>query len=173
MTRTMPEDRSSPFQSPEEEPINYHFVDDRWVGSFPDLFSHLKPLMETVLRTLALDLSRLQEVNVVFEGDQRLRELNKTFRGKDNPTNVLSFPYEEDPLVGDIFISYDRVTDESKAQDKSPRDHLLHLVLHGFLHLLGYDHESEEDAQEMESLEIKILGTLGISNPYEEREGHV
>lgn len=173
MTRIMSEDRSSPFQPAEEEPISYHFVDDRWTQSFSGLSSHLKALVDAALRILSMDVFHFQEVNVVFEGDQKLRELNKSFRGKDNPTNVLSFPYEEDPLLGDIFISYDRVIDESKAQDKPPLDHLLHLVLHGFLHLLGYDHESEEEAEEMESLEIKILADLGISNPYEEREGHV
>lgn len=169
----MSEDRKPSFYSSDEEPIKCHFVDARWLKLLPTLPHALPPLMSALLTELDLKKDFFHEINVVFEGDKRLQELNKTFRGKNKPTNVLSFPYEEDPLLGDIFISFDRVAEEAEEQGKRPEHHLLHLVLHGLLHLLGYDHETDEEAQEMENLEIKILAHLNISNPYKEREDHV
>jgi len=99
------------------------------------------------------------------------RELNARFRGKDQPTNVLSFPAElppgiDIPLLGDIVICAPLVEEEAQAQDKHLQEHWAHLVIHGVLHLLGYDHQVEQDAIEMERIEVELLASLGIGNPY-------
>lgn len=105
------------------------------------------------------------EVVLVFADDQRLRGLNAQFRAKDRPTNVLSFPDPAQPLGG-IALAFETVSAEAKAQKKSFINHSKHLILHGFLHLLGYDHETPRDARLMEGLEIAILTDMGIPNPY-------
>ena len=110
-------------------------------------------------------------VTVVVDDDARIRELNRLWRGFDKPTNVLSFPSPDTqpgPVrsLGDIAISYETAAREASAEDKSFADHVVHLSVHGFLHLLGYDHESDDDAEEMEGLERAILARIGISDPY-------
>jgi len=103
-----------------------------------------------------------------------LRELNRDFRGQDKPTNVLSFPSDEKPkpgapmvLLGDVVLAYETVAREAHAQGKSLAEHAAHMVVHGVLHLLGFDHERNEvDAQRMEALETQVLAKLGIPNPY-------
>lgn len=99
------------------------------------------------------------------------RELNARFRGKNKPTNVLSFPAGlppgvDTPLLGDIVICAPLVQEEAVAQEKTVQAHWAHLVIHGVLHLLGYDHQNEQDAAEMEAIEIGLLSALGIGNPY-------
>ena len=101
------------------------------------------------------------------------QQLNHQYRQKDKPTNVLSFPFEvpegiDINLLGDLIICADVVIKEAQEQNKKCDDHWAHLVIHGCLHLLGYDHIKENEATEMESIEIKLLSTLGIDNPYQE-----
>lgn len=114
--------------------------------------------------------------------DDRIATLNADFRGKPVPTNVLSWPSDErgadvdgdvplppdstDPELGDIAISYDTCLSEATAAGKTMHEHTAHLVVHGLLHLLGYDHERDADATLMEGLETQILGKLGIADPY-------
>lgn len=103
------------------------------------------------------------------------RALNRRFRGKDKPTNVLSFPAElppelELPLLGDLVICRDVVEAEAAEQGKPAEAHWAHMVVHGTLHLLGYDHESASEAEAMEAMEAEILGELGWPDPYQERE---
>ena len=122
--------------------------------------------------------SALIEVSLVLSDDARVRALNKEWRGKDSATNVLSFPaYDDDQpdlpdgapvLLGDIILAYETCMNEAKRDHISVEDHLSHLVVHGVLHLLGYDHLTDEEAEDMESLEISILAKLGIDNPYKE-----
>jgi probable rRNA maturation factor len=105
------------------------------------------------------------------DDDARVQALNKLWRGLDKPTNVLSFPAPDSPsgparMLGDIAISYQTAAREAAAEGKTLADHIAHLSVHGFLHLLGYDHESDEDAEEMEGLERVILARIGISDPY-------
>jgi probable rRNA maturation factor len=104
-------------------------------------------------------------LEVVFASDATLRELNRRFRGKDKPTNVLSFPNPLTPF-GSIILAFETIRDESLAQNKIFIDHAKHMILHGFLHLLGYDHEAAAERRLMERLEIRILADMGIPNPY-------
>jgi len=104
-------------------------------------------------------------VSVVLAGDALLRDLNRTYRGKDKPTNVLSFAGEGREL-GDVILSYETVKREAKEQKKNFTQHTAHLVVHGCLHLIGHDHEKDKDAAKMEKLETSILAKLGFPDPY-------
>lgn len=96
--------------------------------------------------------------------------MNSRDRKKDKPTNVLSYPSGERAFLGDVVLARQTVWREAKAQKKSPADHMTHLVVHGVLHLLGYDHEtSDADAERMEALERRVLAKLGIADPYAAR----
>lgn len=113
------------------------------------------------------------ELSLVFTDDAAIRELNNDWRDKDKPTNVLSFPafaltpgQKPGPMLGDIVIARETVAREALDEQKPFDDHLTHLVVHGFLHLLGYDHLTEAEAEEMEALERKILARLAIPDPY-------
>jgi len=117
------------------------------------------------------------EISFVLTDDKRMRALNRGYRGKDKPTNVLSFaaldaarPKPGMPwLLGDVVLTSGVIAREAKAQRKSLTHHLSHLAVHGVLHLLGYDHEQGRDAEAMEALEIAALAAMGIANPYELR----
>jgi probable rRNA maturation factor len=120
------------------------------------------------------------EVSLLACGDARIAELNQNFRGKPVPTNVLSWPSEDrgspadggrptppdDPELGDIAIAYGICLREAESGGRTLTDHATHLVVHGILHLLGYDHERDADATLMEGIETEILGKLGIEDPY-------
>ena len=114
------------------------------------------------------------EVTLVLTDDDEMRELNRTWRGKDSSTNVLSFPvgepvgeaHGEPSPLGDIVLAGEAVIEEAKVKGIPAADHAAHLVVHGMLHLLGFDHERDADAERMESLETKVLAGLGIADPY-------
>ncbi len=108
------------------------------------------------------------EMAVMLADDGLLQRLNRDYRGQDKPTNVLSFTAGEPMLLGDIAIAYETTAAEAVAAGKPLADHLSHLVVHGTLHLLGFDHETTEDAAEMEPLEVRALAALGIADPYRE-----
>jgi probable rRNA maturation factor len=113
------------------------------------------------------------EVAIVLTDDSGIRTLNRDWRGIDKPTNVLSFPAvqtpsrnEEPRMLGDIAIAYETTRREAESENKPFAHHLSHLAVHGFLHLAGYDHETDADAETMESLEREILAGLGVPDPY-------
>ena len=111
------------------------------------------------------------EMTVRIVDEAESHELNLTYRGKDRPTNVLSFPFEcpdevELPLLGDLVICRQVVEREAAEQDKPLMAHWAHMVVHGSLHLLGYDHIEDDEAEEMESLETQIMQGLGFDDPY-------
>lgn len=113
------------------------------------------------------------ELTIRIVSNDECQQLNKTYRQKDKPTNVLSFPFEVPEgmtldLLGDIVIAADVVQQEAKEQNKALHAHWAHMVIHGTLHLLGFDHISDDDADEMEGIEIKLLTELGLKNPYDE-----
>jgi probable rRNA maturation factor len=112
------------------------------------------------------------ELTVRIVDEDEITDLNRTYRNKDKPTNVLSFPFEvppgvEIPLLGDIIICAKVVQDEANEQGKPLQAHWAHMVIHGCLHLLGHDHITEDEAELMEGLEISLLAALGYTNPYE------
>ena len=111
------------------------------------------------------------EMTVRIVDEAESHELNLNYRGKDRPTNVLSFPFEcpdevELPLLGDLVICRQVVEREAQEQDKPVVAHWAHMVVHGSLHLLGYDHIEDDEAEEMESLETQIMTGLGLADPY-------
>jgi probable rRNA maturation factor len=120
------------------------------------------------------------ELAVMLTDDPGIRTLNSNWRGIDKPTNVLSFPAlqpegarmpgDAPRMLGDIAIAYETTRSEADAEGKPFEHHLSHLAIHGFLHLIGYDHENDAGAEEMEALETEILEQLGIPDPYADRE---
>jgi len=107
-------------------------------------------------------------IAILLTSDQAIREINARFRGRDTPTNVLSFPAPESarPHLGDIALAHGVCAREAEAQHKPLAQHVMHLTVHGVLHLLGYDHESDAEAEVMEGLERTILARLGVPDPY-------
>ena len=116
----------------------------------------------------ALPSNRTGTIAVLLTNDATVAALNQRFRGKDGPTNVLSFPAPANPEdhIGDIALSYGVCAAEAQAQGKILADHLQHLVAHGVLHLVGFDHETDAEAEAMEAREREILSGLGVSDPY-------
>ena len=129
-----------------------------------------KAIIEALAQSRA-KIAGIAEVSVVLMDDAAQQQLNRQWRGIDKPTNVLSFPQLEPfaavmGLIGDITLARETLEREAADQESSFSDHFTHLVVHGFLHLLGYDHIEEAEALVMEGLETQILGTLGIADPY-------
>ncbi|NNH27683.1 rRNA maturation RNase YbeY [Acinetobacter terrestris] len=140
--------------------------------------AYIKKVIETALRYI--DVNQDCEIGIACVDNDESHKLNLEYRQKDKPTNVLSFPSDipEEVLpmldawpMGDLVICIPVVLQEAIDQSKTPIEHFTHMLVHGVLHLMGYDHEtSEADAEEMEALEIKILAKLGFDNPYTEQD---
>jgi probable rRNA maturation factor len=132
----------------------------------------VRPLLRRTIAEAATELSTMAlstrpvELAIVLTNDSAIRKLNRTWRGKDEPTNVLAFPARQQGPLGDIVIAYETLAREAKAEGKSFSHHLAHLAVHGFLHLCGYDHETDRQAAAMERLEVAILARLRIPDPY-------
>jgi len=109
------------------------------------------------------------EISFALADDAAVRVLNRDYRGKDKPTNVLSFESGERPFLGDVVLALETVLAEAESQGKPAADHVTHLVVHGVLHLLGHDHETPAEATTMERLEVAVLAGLGVPDPYEIR----
>ena len=133
------------------------------------------PTEEQIIQWLNVILPQFMdnaEITIRIVDEQESQQLNNTYRHKDKPTNVLSFPFEspieiEVPLLGDLIICKQVVEAEAKEQHKSLTAHWAHMIVHGCLHLLGYDHILDEEAEEMENIEIDIMQQLGFDNPYQ------
>lgn len=140
--------------------------------------AYIKKVIETTLRFI--DVDQNCEIGIACVDNDESHKLNLEYRQKDKPTNVLSFPSDvpEEVLamldalpIGDLVICIPVVLQEAIDQNKTPIEHFTHMLVHGTLHLMGYDHEtSDEDAEEMEALEIEILAKLGFKNPYTEQQ---
>jgi probable rRNA maturation factor len=143
----------------------------RWSQSLePELL--VDAVVRKVIDTVKPTLHPEAEVCFSFSNDKRVQELNALWRSKDAPTNVLSFPASDgdnlhaSPLLGDVIMAYETIDREAVEEGKLFVSHTAHMVVHGMLHLIGYDHESDEDAQEMENLESRILMDLGYPDPW-------
>jgi probable rRNA maturation factor len=156
----------------------------QWLSALPKAEAVVERAARAAFAAAALPSDLASECAILLADDERLRELNRRFRGKDRPTNVLSFPaepkdddYANRPVViaqddqphlwGDVAIAYGITAAEAAEQGKTLADHLSHLVVHGVLHLIGHDHEAAAEAERMESLERQILWEIGIADPYE------
>lgn len=144
---------------------------DGW-GDEAALDALVRRAVAASLDRIALDASHA-ELSIAFSGDDEVRGLNAQWRGLDKPTNVLSFPAIQiapgdplPPLLGDIILALETVEREAALESKALDHHLTHLIVHGFLHLLGYDHMTDSEAETMEQLETRILADLDIPDPY-------
>ncbi len=150
-----------------------------WETSGLDIAPITRKTAHYVIETVLADRTATVELSIVLTDDRHIQELNRTYRGQDKPTNVLSFPQQDDgfpchfadddsPMIvlGDVIIAYETLAREATEQNKALTDHYTHILVHGILHLCGYDHENDEDAAVMEQLEINILAEMGIANPY-------
>lgn len=152
-------------------------VEDRnWIRREPALSKLTTKILKRVLKSVNWPAAIKTEISIVYSNDNNVQELNRDWRGKDKPTNVLSFPQFENftpdtgqiAHLGDIVMAYQTISREAKEQKKAFQAHLTHLLIHGLLHLLGYDHETDKDAKKMEKLEVQILAGLGYTDPYQE-----
>jgi probable rRNA maturation factor len=167
------EDRSCDEEPPSRLSLALERVDDDgdWarVGPVDDMIAAVAQVL-----AVAPELSDVYPATaaVALSSDDAVRRLNAAYRGKDKPTNVLSLPAARllvgrlGPLLGDIVLASETVEREAEAQGVVANDHLTHLIVHGFLHLIGHDHEDDSEALVMEGLETAILGDLGIADPY-------
>ena len=153
-------------------------VADCWLNE-PDVEAVIQRAIAVAAEMVDADTSEA-ELAVMLTDDGGIRTLNKNWRGLDKPTNVLSFPalqltterssQDAPRMLGDIAIAYETTRREADDEQKRFDHHLSHLAIHGFLHLIGYDHEKDQDAETMETLEREILAQLDIPDPYAERE---
>ena len=135
-----------------------------------DLQSLAERAAEAALREAGFAAKTGAELSCLFGDDASIRELNARWRGIDKPTNVLSFPATgpgSELLLGDVVLAFETVAREAAFENKAIRDHVVHLIVHGVLHLVGLDHEDDDEADAMEALEIRALHRLGLANPYE------
>lgn len=142
------------------DPIDITVQAEGW----PDCASLAQAAVSAV--AAELDGPRLGELSLVLSDDAQVRVLNRDYRGKDKPTNVLSFP-QSGLLLGDIILALETVAREALEKGVTFEAHVSHLIIHGWLHLQGFDHQTDDTAAEMEAIEIAALRTLGIDNPYQ------
>ena len=153
----------------------FHVEHEPWKKILKSHGTFFKNALSFVLDELVLP-AKTFSLGVAFISDDAMRDYNAQYRNKDKPTNVLSFPVIGDfndlkkmpePIeLGDILIAYETVMREASEQNKKPRDHIAHMLVHGCFHLFGYDHMKPKDAAEMEALEVRVLEALNIADPY-------
>lgn len=146
----------------------------RWHNALPNVAALAQQAADIVWRQTSDDQSDA-ELSLVLGDDTFLQSLNYRYRNKNQPTNILSFPAEDEVmpgiprLLGDVVLAFETMHLEAVAQEKTFADHFQHLFVHGFLHLLGHDHQDETEAAFMAALEIDFLSSLGIADPYADR----
>ena len=161
--------------------VNYNIEDNRWNEylNFNEFDKFIENIFNATINELKYVLNKKNtiELSITLTNDKNIRKINCEYRGIDKPTNVLSFPLFENEFLkeynkskyislGDIILSIETVIAEANEQNKTFIEHLIHLVVHSILHLFGYDHINDDEANIMEGLEIKILEKLNIKNPY-------
>lgn len=163
--------------------------EEAWRQALPDTDALCREAVFAALHLAARDLPPV-EVSLVLTGDEAMARLNEQHRGKQGATNVLSFPAcdwqggerprdhagaagDQPLLLGDIVVAHGVAAAEAVDGEKTLADHLRHLLAHGVLHLLGHDHVDDDQAREMEALEVQILGRIGVANPYRDEKHFV
>jgi probable rRNA maturation factor len=159
-------------------------IADKIWKTHPNIANKIKSLIKQIVPQTSLSTIKKIEISLLLTNDKQIQKLNKNYRQKDKPTNVLSFPLLDGKKIkngnlenlseleqqylalGDIVISYQTVLKEATEQSKTFDNHLTHLLIHSLLHLIGFDHKKKKDAEIMENLEVKILANFGIKNPY-------
>ena len=151
-----------------ESLISVSLWDENLIDNFHENLNNI--LNEIYVKSNSTFSNSKKLISLCFAGDKKIKELNKSHRKINLATNVLSFPCysnsKNEFFLGDIIFSIETICREAKRDNKSVNNHLIHLFVHGVLHLLGYDHKTEKEAKKMENLEIQILETLQINNPY-------
>jgi probable rRNA maturation factor len=149
----------------------------KWRRALPDVARRCAAAARAALARAGQHLPGPAELSIVLADDALLRRLNRKWRGLDKPTNVLAFPALAGTagpgaprLLGDVVLGFETVAREARRQEKALADHLAHLVVHGVLHLLGFDHARAAAARRMEAVETVVLSRLGIADPYHPRE---
>ena len=143
--------------------------DTRWYEAVADPITRSEQYALAAIGLTKRALDQKVELSVVLASDQHVHELNHQYRGIDRSTNVLSFPLNQEigtRHLGDVVLAFETIKREAQLADISIEDHLAHLIVHGTLHLLGWDHDDPEGATKMEAEEIRILASLGVSDPY-------
>ena len=153
--------------------FDHNISDPRWVDHLLKSEAKCVRLTDLAARHLSTQFTNTIEVALLWTDDQTIADLNHRFRGKSGATNILSFPSGEQTVLvedrlflGDLVFGYETVMSESKAIGIAVQDHIAHLVLHGLLHLAGFDHVHDDEAADMESLETYLLSEIGIADPY-------
>lgn len=160
--------------------IDISLANKNWQAALPAIEEiaekAVRKAFEVAEKSERLKEQKRIEISLRFSDDLEVRQLNRQYRNKDKPTNVLSFPQASADIrrpeagqpffLGDIILAYETVENEAKMAEISLESHTIHLVVHGLLHLLGYDHENDKDARLMENTETEILEMLGQSDPY-------
>lgn len=147
---------------PEDDDIDLRISAPAWEQSIPEVAAFVRRILAATASAERAEPA----LAVLLTDDAEMRALNAQWRGQDKATNVLSFPAPEGFGLGDIALGHETVAREAAAQGKSFAAHTAHLLVHGVLHLLGYDHEDDGDAEGMEARERAILSTLGVADPY-------
>jgi probable rRNA maturation factor len=153
--------------------VEHHIEEPDWLPLIADVEAVSCQLFDILLTEEGLAET---SISLCWTNDAHMSQLNENFRGKESPTNVLSFPVDEEgdsgeddlSILGDIALGREIILKEAEDGGITPHDHIIHLLAHGVLHLLGYDHEDDEDAKEMEACETRLLARVGIANPYDE-----
>ena len=131
-----------------------------------DLDARVRSAVDAALAVGGGDMPVHAELSLVLCDDAFIRDLNQRWRGKDMATNVLSFPSADPAMLGDIVVAYETCAREAEDEGRPLGDHLAHMLVHGILHLVGLDHEDDDEAEAMERLEVQALARLGIASPY-------
>jgi probable rRNA maturation factor len=152
--------------------IELNIACEGWLSE-RNLYELAKVCVSAAIDSAHLRLPPISQLSLLFDDDDAIKSLNRQFRGIDKATNVLSFPGsdllpgdEAENVLGDIAFALQTIKNEADLEGKPFDHHLSHLMIHGFLHLYGYDHQNDEEAELMEKFEIKALANLGIENPY-------
>ena len=169
----LPADVPTEPEPPQRLSVTLVEEDGDWSG-FGAIEEVVRQAAAALARHRRLPIEQGSEASVVLGSDALVQRLNRTYRGTDAPTNVLSFPFQRPPgagpedgaYLGDVVLAAETVRLEADERGIEPRHHLQHLVVHGLLHLLGYDHQTDTAADEMERLEADILATIGVSDPH-------